>query len=365
MTPTLAFKEEKAKPILDDALPELKIDLLQSVRTEDCHHYLEPGGEVADPFPKLPTLRGTERPIERSAFLASCAPEAYQFTKNHLYIAYGFPTDIPNAQDLRILKYDLKTHALVWSFEMDRSENARNYIANYRGTFLTFVRPNKLCVGTLWAGGTQTMCIDDEKQAKLWSGRIPSWSAIKPVGADNGLFIAGLNSITKRYPFGGTEMSYLKLPGLGGRSAFYRSDGKSLYFSPSRSVDKPQLFRFDFEPLGLKWKLELPEKIDANFGEIVNNVIIIHANTRLMGISTEGKVLWQYDLGDGRPSISGEGKDLWVLHRRKSEPNLLIKIDALTGRRFGKKELEPGSLKVLSVGKDVFVKGVRAVRKIQ
>ncbi len=363
--PQLKSNLKKAENILAGDVPKLDIRLGASVRTEDCHRYLEPGGEIADPFPILPLYSDTTDAISLTAFLATCGPEAFHLSDKFLYVAYGFPTEVPNAQDLRILKYDLKTKERVWDFKADRSENARNYIANYRGTFLTFVKPNKLCAGTLWAGGTQTLCIDDTTKEELWSGRIPSWSAIKPVGTDNGLFIAGLNSITKRYPFNGTEMEYIKLAGLGGRAAFYRTDNKSIFFSPSRSTDKPQLFRYDLEPLSLKWQLELPGKVDSNFGEIVNQVIVVHVDSVLIGISTEGKTLWQYDLGDGRPSITGEGKTLWVLHRRKSKPNVLVKLDAKSGKRLGKMDLEPGSLKVVNIGSDVFIKGVRAVRKIQ
>lgn len=361
------FKSDlkKAKNILQDQTPQLNVKLGSSIRTEDCHQYLEPGGEVADPFPTLPLYADTTEAITISSFLATCGPEAFHISEQFLYIAYGFPTEVANAQDLRLAKYDLKTKELLWSFKVDRSENARNYIANYRGTFLTFVEPDKVCAGTLWAGGTQTLCINDKTKEKVWSGRIPSWSAIKPVGTKNGLFIAGLNSITKRYPFNGAEMEYLKLSGLGGRAAFYRTNKKSLFFSLSRSTDKPKLFRYDLEPLALKWQLELPGKVDANFGEIVNEVIVVHVKNLLIGISVDGKTLWQYDLGEGRPSITGEGKHLWVLHRRKSKPNILVKMNAKSGKRLGKFELEPGSLKVVNIGKDVFIKGVRAVRKIQ
>ncbi len=361
------FKTElnSADNILNGTIPELKATLGASVRTEDCHRYFEPGGEVANRFPELPLYSDTTDTISVSSFLATCGPEAFHIRDTTLYLAYGFPTDIPNAQDLRILKYDLKSKNLIWSFEVDRSENARNYIANYRGTYLTFVAPDKLCAGTLWSGGTQTLCINETTKTEVWSGRIPSWSAIKPVGTHNGLYIAGLNSITKRYPFNGAEMEYIKLSGLGGRAAYYRTDNKSLFFSPSRSTDKPQLFRYDLEPLSLKWQLELPGKVDPNFGEIANQVIILHVDNSLMGVSREGKALWQYELGEGRPSVTGDGDFVWVLYRQKSKPNILIKMDARSGKRLGKLELDPGSLKVVNINNDIFIKGVRAVRKLQ
>lgn len=365
---TFSFDFGKAKKVLESINIKSKLKLQRSIRIEDCHLYFEPGGEIGEKFP-IEKVNDVLLSVEE--LLAGCAAEATLLNDKHVYIAYGFPSDVLNARNLRVLKFDRKTGEKIWSHEMDRTENSKNYIANFRGSFLTPLKGKLFCAGTLWEGGTQTICIDEKTKEKIWDGRISSWSGIDPVGSKNGLYIAGLSSLTKHYPFSGTEMEYLKLAGTGGRAAFYKATSEGLFFSPSRTLDTPFLYYYSFHPLELKWKLALPVRPEASVGEFVKTdaknggVLVLRLKEKLVGVSVEGKTLWQYDLGPGRPSLAVDKDKVLMIFRQKSKPNILIKMDALRGEIESTLSLDPGSLSVLRIGNSVFIKGVRALRKIE
>ncbi len=334
---------------------ELELDAPQRYMT--CLEFFEPTGSVVAEWP----FESKER---ADRVLWGCDAEAHVRTEQAEYVAYPLPIDpATTTRDLKLVKYAGGKHA--WSHIIDRSEQGRNFVANFRHSFITRL-DSMTCAGTLWEGGTQTHCIDDETGEPIWKGWMPFWAGMAPQSGDGGLWVADLTAVTKRYPFTGVEMAYTKLPETGGRAALYGTDGDSLFFSPSRATP-PTLSAIEFESGQTRWMLELQTKPISSFSEVFpeHKLLVVLIDQEIVGFDTEsGELLWHWEIGDDRPSVAMWGSQLIVLHRRPDLPNAAISLNPRTGARAWRAELPTGVLEVRASGSHLLFKSIRAIQRV-
>jgi hypothetical protein len=339
----------------DVRVTDLRLD--QPERYLSCFEFFEPVGSVVGDFP-------FENDVRAQRVLWGCGIEAYQVQGDTRWVAYAMPIDPKTTtRNLKVVKY--VGGKLAWTHRIDRSEQGRNFVANFRQSFITPLG-NLTCVGTMWEGGTQTHCLDDKTGKPEWEGWMPFWAGFAPRAGEDGLWVADLMAMTKRYPFTGVEMAYAKLPDTGGRAALYATDGEALYFSPSRATP-PTLTALEFGTMSTRWKRELPKKPIPSFSETFpkERLLVIVIDQALVGVDTEtGKPLWAWDIGDDRPSITLHDDVLLVLHRRPERPNAVVALEPRSGKRIWRAELPSGILEVKSAAGELFFKSIRAIQKV-
>lgn len=328
-------------------------------RAPDCWEWLERNGEPLDPFPY-------SEPLERATQLASCGIEArHVFDDGSHIVAWGSEEKAGSrVRDLRVARWD-KNGKLRWAADMDRSRQAANWTANYRSSFVT-VLPNHVCAGTLWEGDTQVICVDPATGQEAWSGSLPFWSGVAPQPADDGLMVADLSAITKRYPFNGSEMRHKKLEGLGGRAGYYATDGKHLYFAPSR-VDAPPLIAYDMAGFKELWRTPLPGAPSATLAHAWKQFgrALLKVDDNLVAVDTKtGKVVWAYEIGEDVPSVDADDDSIYVLSRRPDLPNRLTALNPSTGERRWATDTPAGTLRVLVMDGFLFIGSLRAVQHV-
>lgn len=346
--------------------PEKDIELSDPRKFPDCHLLFEPGGEPAASFP----LNDAEqRPLE----LAGCEPEAYEVLDDGTrLVAYATPPDGPG-WDMRLVSY-APSGELNWHYRLDRSENAKNFTANFRGSFIAPILPRLVCAGTLWSGGTETACVDADTGKPKWDGIMKFWAGVAPQPAQNALNTATLSGITRRYPFSGVEMRFRPFDHRGGRAAYYSSDAERLFFVPAQSdaqsgakSSKIAMTAFDlasFEPV---WRLELDARPRATwehaFGEL--GIVLFKVDASIYAADAEtGELLWAAKIGDDEPPVVAHAGKLYLLLRRKAAPNLLYALDPKSGGVDWYSETPTGTLELHEYENTLILRSVRAVRKV-
>lgn len=352
------FELPETTAILEGDTPVRDIELDEPQRYLPCHEFFEKSGETEERYP-------FEDDVRARRVLWGCDVEAYAERDGVRWVAYATPLD-PNTgtKNLRLVRYGADGK-LTWRHTLDRSEQGRNFVANFRYSFITPL-DDMVCAGTLWEGGTQTHCLDDATGEPKWTGWLPFWAGFAPKAGDGGLWVADLMAATKRYPYSGVEMDYVKLPDTGGRAALYATDDETLYYSPSRSTP-PTLTAIEFGTGEFRWQRELPVKPIASFHATYpdQNLIVLILDKNLVGIDTEdGRPLWAWEIGDDRPSVAMKDDVLYVLHRRPELPNALIAIDPRTGERSWRANLPTGVLEVRSADDALLVKSIRAIQRV-
>lgn len=314
----------------------------------------------------------TVHTTKESAALFGCSPEAYQQNPDgSRHIAYGIPNpDTHDASNLRFVAYnpDGKVH---WHYLMDRSEQALNFAANFRGSFIARPSEKLICVGTLWEGGTQTACIDDSAADKLqpepvWTGNMNFWAGTKPVGLDNSLFSADIKGLTRRYPFNGVEMRHRDFEQPGGRGSLYTADEKSLYFAPG--TPDSILSAYNLPDMSLRWQLQLPNKPQTSYHHILpaHDLLLIKIDDTLYGIDTQlGNVRFALTIGVDHPPIAANDTHIYLLLRRPDLANLIYQLDPKTGRVLQVATTPTGTLDMNIDKQTLMLRSVRAVRTAQ
>ncbi len=333
--------------------PTHALQLSNPQRLLDCHMYLEPNGKVVREFPWSDN--------ERFEALVGCQAEAWLRHENALYVAYAVPTE-GGRSDLRFAKFEGRKY--VWSLKIDRSQQGTNFIANYRSGFITRIDDKHVCAGTLWEGGTTTTCVDPKEGKQQWGGRLSFWAGLQPTGRGDAFYVADLASLTKRYPFSGVEMRHQKLDGTGGRAAFYASDGRSLYFAPSRA-EQPRMIRYDFDSMDPVWRSQLADNTFPGFSPVfdAHDVVVVKQGSEILALDTEdGHYLWRLEVGEDRPSLAATGKEILILHRVPDVPNHIIGVDPKTGAINWQSTVPVGTLKVVAEGDQVVFMGVRSTQ---
>lgn len=320
---------------------------------------LEHDGRPLDPFPFAERNDRAER-------LASCGVEGIaRLDDGALALAWSTnATRGSRVTDLRLAVWNANG-SLRWFADLDRSREAANWVANFRHSFITPFGDH-LCAGTLWEGDTQVMCLEVKNGQATWKGSLPFWSGIDPQPGDNGLIVADLSAITQRYPFSGAEMRHQKLEGLGGRAGYYSSDGKRLYFAPSR-VDAPPLIAYDLATFEEQWRTPLPAAPTSTLAEAFARFhrLLVQVDEQLFALDTEsGAIAWAYDIGADVPTIAADDASIYVLARRADLPNRLVALDPATGKRRWSANMPSGTLRVDVVDGVLLVGSIRAVQRV-
>ena len=336
------------------------MDIGGTRRLPECWEtLLTPQGAAADPFP-------FSDPTERRYHLASCAPEAIaRLADGALVVAFGGqPKPETGERDLHVAVWERDSGKLRYARRVDRSRQAANWTANFRSSFITELPSSKLCAGSLWEGDTQVLCINASDGQPIWDGSLPFWSGIAPQSAQDGLVVADLSAITKRYPFDGAEMRHRKLEGLGGRAGYYATDGKRLFFAPSR-VDAPPLLAYDLETFDELWRIALPAPPSTAVMAVHADAdrVILMMEGKLFGVDgTKGTIAWAYDIGEDPPKVASDEAALYVLSRRAELPNRLTALNPVSGERLWSIDTPSGTLRVDVVDGALFIGSVRAVQ---
>ncbi len=335
-----------------------------------CHEIFENTGTPKD-WPWTPEAT-KEATTKEAAALFGCSPEAYQIEPDgSRFIAYGIPNlDTHDASNLRFVAYT--TDGKVrWHYLMDRSEQALNFAANFRGSFIARPSDKLICVGTLWEGGTQTACIDDTatdqpQPEPIWTGNMNFWAGTKPIGIDNSLFSADIKGITRRYPFNGVEMRHRDFDLIGGRGSLYTADLKSLYFAPGTT--DAILSAYNLPDMSLRWQLQLPDRPQTSYHHILpaHDLLLIKIDDQLYGIDTQtGKVRFALTIGVDHPPIAANDTHIYLLLRRPDLANLIYQLDPKTGRVLQVATTPTGTLDMAVNKQTLMFRSVRAVRTAQ
>lgn len=323
---------------------------------EACRFHFEPPGGPAKTWPFED---------HRSALaLFGCGPEAFLEFDGYRVVAYPISMeDHDRAYDLRILFFE-PSGELRFESLMSRSDEAQNYAANFRGSFLT--RPNQalLCAGTLWQGGTQLHCLRTESGEPVFSGRMDFWAGLAPFGLNGSLFSTDTRGITRRYPFTGAEMRHRAFEGRGGRAAFYGDDGKRIFFSSPDG--EPLLSGWDVESLRPLWRLPLPgaPMVTLSYANAELDLLLFKIDDALYGVNSEtGEPRFAFLVGEALPRIAFGDEELLLLLRRNEEPPLIYSLSPADGEIHWVSLAPMGILEIQVVKGDLLMRSVRAVRK--
>jgi hypothetical protein len=342
-----------------DAHPTRELALGEPQRFPDCHRLFEPDGVPLEHFP----LADDEK---RPMALASCDPEGYRVLEDgRRVVAYATPAD-EDGWDLRVTFFGADGE-LLWHHRLDRSANAANFKANFRGSFIAPILPRLICAGTLWDGGTQAACIDADTGESKWSGTMRFWSGIAPQGLEHGLNAASSSGLTRRYPYSGVEMRFMPFEATGGRAAYYATDGQRLFFAPADDEADNALTAFDMAEHERLWKLELPARPLAGWAHafVEPGVVLFEIDDTIYAADTDtGELLWAAIVGADRPSVVAIDEALYVLLRRESEPNLLYELDARTGQIGWQAPVPTGTLELRDYEHILTLRSVRAVQRV-
>lgn len=352
---------ESAPHLLDTAAKERSLTLGGTRRFPQCWEIL---GNAGDPAQEFPLKDG----LERALAFASCDLEAYtQLDDGTWLLAWGTAEEEGSrARDLRLGAWG-PDGELKWWKELDRSGQSPNWVANFRRSFIVPLPPKHVCYGTLWEGDTQVSCVGLEDGEERWTGSLPFWTGMQPQPGGDGLLVADLTALTKRYPFSGAEMKYRKLEGLGGRAGYYATDGARLYFAPSRT-EKPNLVAYDLQSFEPIWKTPLPTTPAPSFSHAFDafDLLLLKLDETMYGLDTEtGAVRWAYEIGDDVPSVAALGDRLYILCRRPDDPNTLFALDPKTGEALWHAATPAGTLRVESIGGHLILGSVRAVQPVE
>jgi len=337
---------------------ELKLE--ESRRYEPCHRLLELDAE--------PRAELDMNDTELWEMLIGCGADAWTKADGVRYVAYATDPIGPDTEetDLRFVAWDADG-ARKWSVLIERRHQGKNFVANYRQSFVTIPGARHACAGTLWEGGTTAACVNRQNGEVDWSGRMAFWAGLAPIGLEDVLYVADISSLTRRYPFSGVEMRARELDGTGGRAAFYASDGSHLYFAPARA-EEPRLIKYslsDMEPL---FRRGLPDNPRSGFAFAIAEhdvVLMLFENEGLLAIdSKSGDVLWRLDVGKDRPSVAWNSSKIFVLHRVPGELNPLYAFEPRTGRVLYRAETPAGTLHVHASDDKVILRSVRAIRPV-
>ena len=339
--------------------PQKTLDLTEPRKFPDCHQIFEPDGEPAESFPMPDDV---QRPLE----LAGCHPEAYHVADDgRRFVAYATPPDGPG-WDMRLVAYD-KSGELLWHYRLKRAENAENFTANFRESFIAPILPRLVCAGTLWQGGTEAACVDAETGVKKWDGMMKFWSGIAPQPVENALNAATLSGITRRYPFSGVEMRFKSFDDGGGRVAYYATDGEHLFFVPSQSQEI-EMTAYDLEKFEPVWRLGLEARPDSSWEHAFSDLGIVLFKIKetiyAAGADT-GELLWAARVGGDEPPVASRGGKLYLLLRREADPNLLYELDPKSGQVNWYGKVPTGTLELMSYEDTLILRSVRAVQKVQ
>lgn len=331
-------------------------------RLPECwESFITDAGAVADPFPFADD-------DERLHHLASCAPEGVlRLTDGALAVAFGGRLKAESSErDLVIAVWERDDGKLRFARRMNRSRQAPNWAANFRYSFITELPADRLCAGSLWEGDTQVVCMSARDGQPIWDGSLPFWSGIAPQSAEDGLVVADLSAMTKRYPYDGGEMKHRRLEGLGGRAGYYATDGTRLYFAPSR-VDAPPLIAYDLQTFDELWRTPLPATPSTAVMEAYHQfdrVLIVIDGTLHAIAGSSGAIKWSYEIGADPPRLSADDDSIYVLTRQADTPNRLTALDPATGARHWSIETPAGTLRVEVVDGVLFIGSVRAVQRV-
>ncbi len=329
-------------------------------RHPECWESLERDAKPVDPFPFTD-------PVERAEHFASCGVEALaQLHDGATVVAWG-AAQKPGVQahDLRIAVWEASGR-LRWTVDLDRSRQAANWAANYRSSFITALPPKHVCAGTLYEGDTQVICMATATGEATWKGSLPFWAGIAPQTGVDGLVVADLSAITKRYPFNGAEMQHRKLEGLGGRAGYYATDGHHLYFAPSR-LDAPPLVSYDLATFKEVWRTNLPGAPTAALAHAFDALdrVLLKIGENLFALdTTSGNIVWAYEIGDDVPSIAADDNAIYVVSRLAEVPNRLTAIEPKSGKRLWSTDTPSGTLRVTVVEGKLFIGSIRAVQHV-
>lgn len=331
----------------------------ETQRHPDCWEFLEATGIVLPEFP-LPDR------TEAAAHLASCGVEATATLPDGARVLAwgGAPAEGSDARDLRIAVWE-PSGTLRWSAALDRTRQAPNWNANFRRSFITLL-DDVLCAGTMWEGDTQLTCRQQTDGTPIFTGSLPLWSGIPPQRNQGGLVVADISAITQRYLFSGAEMRHKKLESLGGRAGYYATDGRRLYFAPSR-VDAPPLVAYDLETFEEVWRTPLPSLPSSSVAHAWTrfNRVLLEVDDTLVALDTEtGAVAWAYEVTEDIGSITADSDTIYVLARRPEVPNRLTALDPATGERRWSLDTPSGTLRALVADGHLFIGSIRAVQHV-
>lgn len=336
-----------------------ELELGDARKFPDCHQIFEPAGQPAESFPMPDDV---QRPLE----LAGCQPEAYHLADDgRRFVAYATPPDGPG-WDMRLVAYD-KAGELLWHYRLERSENAENFTANFRASFIAPILPRLVCAGTLWQGGTEAACVDAKTGEKKWDGMMKFWTGIAPQPAQNALNAATLTGITRRYPYSGVEMRYKSFDARGGRAAYYATDGQRLFFVPAES-DEIEMIAYDLSEFEPVWRLGLEARPDSSWERALPTLglVLFKVKTTIYAADTDtGELLWAAKVGEDEPPVAARGGKLYLLLRRDTDPNLLYEIDPEAGQPSWYGEVPTGTLELVSYEDTLILRSVRAVQQVQ
>jgi hypothetical protein len=364
---SVAGTEKPPVVVLD---PETHVDLLapngdpvglelgEARKFPECYKIFEPAGEVVDRFP------ATDE-VERASMLAGCDPEAYARVEGQTFLAYRVPREEAGYHQ-RFVAFD-DDGALQWEYLIDRSENAKNFRANFRSGFIAPLLPRLACAGTLWEGGTRLTCLEAESGESKFDGLLKFWAGLAPRPNKTSLVTATLSGITRRYPYSGVEMRFKKFPDSGGRSAFYASDGERLLFVPA-DAEYPQMTAYGFDDFKEQWVTELPGKPKSHYDETAiprHKLVLAKADGKLFAIDTEsGEGLWSAHVGDDTPPFAANKDALYLLVRRDTKDNLLYSLDPRTAEVNWWTDVPAGTLELRMYDGHLFTRSVRAIQAI-
>lgn len=346
------------KPIESTTTHELEIG--ESRLYDRCHEVLQLDGEPRE------DLDMDDGQLWQT--LVGCGADGWVEGDGTRYVVYPTAPIGPDTDqtDLRLVAWGPEGER-KWSVVIERREQGKNFIANYRQSFVTVPGERHVCAGTLWEGGTTTACVNRETGKVDWSGRMSFWAGLPPVGLDDVLYVADISALTRRYPYSGVEMRGKKLDGAGGRAAFYASDGDALYFAPARA-DEPRLIKYSLTEMRPVWRRSLPQNPRTGFAMAVgehNLVLALFEKDGLVAMDTEtGDALWSLDVGVDRPSIAWNSSKLFVLNRVPNELNPLLAIEPRTGKVLSRAETPAGTLHIHASDERLLLRSVRAIRPI-
>lgn len=322
-----------------------------------CREYFEENGRFVDwPFDD----------DQSAPALFGCDPEASLLLDDGTR-AIAYPkkmADHERATNLQVLIF-APDGALKWHHLIDRSSQAPNFAANFRGSFLTAVEDSLICAGTLWQGSTQNACIRQDNGEVVFDGPLNFWAGLEPFGFDGSLFSTDIKGITRRYPFRGTEMRHRDLEGRGGRAAFYATDHERIFFVPAE--DTPHLSGWDLKEMRRIWRVELPDRPRVTFAPVSpeHRLLLLKIGERLYGFDTySGTPRMALDVGPAHPPVAFSNDELFLLIRRGDEPPLLYALDPDDGSILWSALAPSGALQI-AYDQGLWTRSVRAVRPIR
>lgn len=331
----------------------------ESERFPACREIFEEAGAPRAEFPlKDPQLRALT--------LGGCGVEATQTLDDGArLIAYSLPEAEGDGKDLRLLYY-AENGELLWHATMDRGENAENFRANFRSSFIAPMLPRMVCFGTLWQGGTQAHCVKAESGERVWGGTMGFWAGVEPQPVGTSMVSAGVSGLTQRYPYSGVEMRTKKFEATGGRSSLYLSDDEAIYFATSKA-GAPRLSSYHIEDFDVNWTRGLPGEPLPNWGasSAELGVLLLKIDETIYALDREGGApLWALRVGDDRPALAFHGGNIFSLIRREEQPNLLLKLDPKSGDIAWVAESPAGALELVSVEEELMLKSIRALQRV-